>query len=103
MQLDHIQSVKKISSKSARSGQFLKITIARRYHTRVDLNHFGPADRHNFTFLQHAQQLHLQAWARLTYLVEKNGSFTRLFKDATLVAGRAGKRPLHVTKQFRLE
>src|SRR5258705_8445438 len=103
MELDYIQSVKQISSKSTCGGQFLKITIAGRDHTCVHLDHFGSADRHNFSFLQYAQKLHLQSGTRLAYLVEKNSALARVFEDAALVPGRAGERALNVTKQFRLE
>src|SRR5258705_10845661 len=90
MQLDYIQSVKQISSKSTCGGQFLKITIAGRDLTRVHLDHFGPADRHNFSFLQYAQTLHLQSATRLTYHVVKNVDLARMFEVTELVTDRAG-------------
>src|SRR6185312_9221483 len=103
LQLDHIQPVEQISTESTRSGKFLKITIAGSNHTRSHLNHFGPADRHHFAFLQHTQKLDLQPGTSLAYLVQKNSAFAGVFKDAALSSGRSSERALNVAKQFRLQ
>ena len=103
VQLDHIQTVKEISSKNTGGGKFLQITVAGGNHTRAYFDHLGAANRHHFTFLQHPQKLHLQSRARLAHFVEKDSAFAGVFKNAALVGGRARERALNVTKQFRLE
>src|SRR5262245_53793235 len=85
VQLNNVQPIEKIASKTSRRRKLFQIRITGGDHSRSGLQRFRTANRYNFVFLQHSQQLNLQADTRLTYFVEKHGAVTRLLENPSLV------------------
>ncbi len=66
-------------------------------------NRVRRADGANHVFLQHAQQLHLQARRHVADLIEHQRAAIRRLEQAAMCARGARERTLLVTEQFRLE
>ena len=67
------------------------------------MNVFVAADRLEFQFLQHAQQLHLHGRAGGADFVQENRAAVGQLELADLVAGGAGERTGHVAEQFAFQ
>ena len=54
-------------------------------------------------FLEHAQQLHLDAWRDIADFIKKNGPLVGQFEFPRLAGSGPGKRAFFVSKQFTFQ
>ena len=74
-----------------------------RDHAHVDRDGVGGADRPDVVFLEHAQQLDLQAHGHVADLVEQQRAAIGGLEQALVIAYCAGERSFDVAEQLRLE
>ena len=77
--------------------------MRRRNDAHIDFLRTGAADRPHLVFLQHAQQLDLQAHRHVADLVQHQRAAVGFLEQALVTARCAGERAFLVTEQFRLE
>jgi len=80
LQVNHIQAVIQILAESPFANQRQQINIGRRDDAHIDLELLGPAQPHEFAFLNHAQQLCLCLRANRRDFIEENRSLVGNFK-----------------------
>src|SRR5262249_1315916 len=83
--------------------QEVEIDIGGCNHAHIDLKLVYPAQVHEFSVLQHTQDLGLGFQAHGADLIEKDRSSVRNFEQALFGGDRAGKRSLDVSEQGRLQ
>ncbi len=98
-----VQAVVEILAEVTFTHHLLQVAVRCRYDAHVDVDRIGRADRPNLVFLQHAQQLHLQAHRHVADLVEQQGAALGGLEQAFVGARGAGKRAFDVAEEFRLE
>src|SRR5262249_7760103 len=98
--LHYVESVVQILAEFALLYHLAQISVRGAHQADIDANGLVGAQALEIAFLQHAQQLRLQAQRQFADLVEKQGSVVRAL-DASLPAAQGtGERTLFVTKQF---
>ena len=99
----HVQAVEEIVLEAPLVHELTEVAVGRRDHADVDL--LGPfrAERLDFAFLQHAQQLGLQPDSHRADLVEKDGAAVGQRKLAFLRARGVGECPLDMAEELRFQ
>ena len=98
-----VQPVEQVGPQPSRRHGRIQILVARRQHAHVNLDGLRAADAAKGLFLQGPEHFGLRGQRHVQNLVQEEGAAVGQFKPAGLAAGRAGKRPLFVPEQFRLE
>ncbi len=102
-QREDIQAIEQVFAETPRRDFFTQVSVRRRQHAHVELNHVATAEAFDLTFLQHAQQLGLQRQAHLGDLVEQQRTALCLFELAGTGTYRTGEGAFLVAEQYRLE
>ena len=78
----HVQAVVQIFAEAACGDFGAQVAIRRRQHAHVERHGHAAAEALDFAFLQHAQQLRLQAERHLGHFVEQQRAALRLLELA---------------------
>ena len=102
-QREHRQPIVQIFAEAPRRHFPGQVTVGGGDHADIQGNRLAPAHALDFTFLQHPQQLGLQAQGHFRDFVEQQGAAIGLFELARLRCNGAGKRAFFVTEQGGFE
>jgi len=102
-QIDHVEAVEQVFAKDAAFCRIGKVAVGGRDDADVDLDGFCAANPVDFTFLERAQKLCLQAGIHLADFVEQQCSPVGFLELADTARDGAGKRPLLMSEQFGFE
>ncbi len=103
MQRKRRQPIIEIAAEPACAHLGFQIAIGGRDHAHIDLAHPLRAERPDFAFLQHAQQLHLERRRGLTdFIKEDSAAVSDLEQPDSILIG-AGERALLATEQFAFQ
>ena len=101
--VDDVEPVIEVFAEGAGHQQFLEIAVGGGDDPHIDRHGLGAADRAHLVFLQHAQQLDLQAHRHVADLIEQQGAAFGRLEQAYVVAGGAGEGAFFMAEQFGLE
>src|SRR5258708_6662134 len=99
-QFDKVQAVKQILAEFALLHHFLQVAIGGGDQPNIDIDSLVAAEALKSFFLQHAQQLRLQAQTEVADFVEKKRSMIGGFHAALARQKRSGEGALFVTDEL---
>src|SRR5581483_12210333 len=100
---EHAQAVVEIEAEAAFVHRFAEIPVGRRDHADVDRARPVAADRAHLLVLQDAEELRLDARARLAHLVEEDRPARCLLEETATLPVGAGERAPDVAEELALE
>ncbi|OPZ59375.1 MAG: hypothetical protein BWY87_01038 [Deltaproteobacteria bacterium ADurb.Bin510] len=102
-ELDHLEPVIEILAKFALSDHLAQVAVGGRDHAGANLDGRAVADAFKLAFLQHAQELELNARRDVADLVQKDRTAAGQLEATLFVADGAGEGPLDVAEQLAFE
>ena len=103
VQRQHVQAIEQVFAEAPLGDFFAQIAVGGGDDAHVQLDVATPAQAFHPAFLQHAQQLGLQAERQLADLVEQQGAAVGQFELARLAVHRAGESTALVAEQQGFE